>query len=155
MVNLWGTVQALFAAFHLVLHEAIQKTKDGAKVNFIFDRQNVFQQRAIITFNEIEKQIAPKYHNWQKLGSISYDSRADHMGLQAADLHTHAWYSFLTRGLKMTRERVLAINALTKKRDYLERIDGRYADMVCEDLSPFERELMLNTRQPGRRKHKS
>jgi len=141
-----------FAAFQMLLLEAVQNTEDGAKVNFVFDQQNVLEGGGVVTFKEMQTMIAPVDPLYEKLGLISYGSRKDHIGLQAADLHTYGWHSHLTRGTKMTPELAHVMQQLTKRRNYMKTLGAEGLEQILPIMPPKDRDFVRSTRPPVKNK---
>lgn len=117
-----------YLAFQTLLTEATRCANTDTLVHFVFDQQHVLEPWAVRLF----KQIADgrKHKLWERLGEISYADRRKKIGLQAADLHTHAWYRYLVRRNDMSKERFAAMDALTKRR----RAMGIWSKDLMEEL---------------------
>ncbi|HEY8767484.1 MAG TPA: DUF3800 domain-containing protein [Dehalococcoidia bacterium] len=86
--------------FQAFVGEALEKTPTGAVVNFVFDRQNVIESRAVETFHELFKNGQLPDELKAKLGDITYADSHREEPLQAADLYAYFWNRFLGRSVR-------------------------------------------------------
>ena len=101
------------AAFNLLIEEALARTPDGAKVHFTFDRHNVYEGFARLTYAEMIKQQVP---GWEKLGDLIYAASDDHDPLQVADLYAYIITNWMTRQGAVTPDRFQAAQVFFEKR---------------------------------------
>jgi len=129
--NTGAPTKPYYLAFQFFLVQAAQSSVKDAQISFLFDRQNVLQAQAINMFQQTVERGLIKIEGYEKyLRWIAYGNSPDEPSLQAADLHTHAWYGTLARGPDLEWERSYAMDLLTKKRtvmgicnaDYLEQL---------------------------------
>lgn len=128
-----------YLAFQFFIVEAMQRAVKGKTVHFIFDRQNVLQSRAGETFYEIIKVIErgeSLVNVSADLGNIAFRNSAHEEGLQAADLLTHGWYSYLTRRDTMSDERMDAMDMLSQKRESIRMLDAGAMQTLLGKLPP-------------------
>ena len=89
----------------------------------------MFQQtvaRGLVTIHGVEKQL-----RW-----IAYGNSPEEPSLQAADLHTHCWYSTLAKGEGLDLERSYAMDLLTKKRNVMGVCNSEYLGQLISKLPP-------------------
>jgi len=105
-----------FAAFGLLIEEALSHSDPDSKIHFVFDRQDQYEPLAVQTFNTIiDKRLMP---GSDRLGSIIFASSAgdDRAGLQAADLYCYAVNARLTQGENLPDDLGYAFDRLIEKR---------------------------------------
>jgi hypothetical protein len=155
-VRRWRTTGApskpYFMAFHWLLVEAMRRVQDDSVIDFVFDEQRQFESRGILTFQEIKELIAPVDPRNDRLGAVSYASRKRHVGLQAADLHTHIWYSYLTQGDSISLDRQYAMDKLIKDGAMMKTLDERSIDFLVDAIPETEREFMAASKPPAKNK---
>ena len=83
--------------YHLAMQRCVRLVVQSVgmrdRVNFFFDRQNVYEQKARDSFADATKYLPPALH--RHLGAISFDASAEVLPLQAADLLAYcitAWF---------------------------------------------------------------
>jgi len=131
-----------FIAMQYLIVDALKHgSSKNTEIHFLFDRQNVLETRAVQTYNEILDTTANQYTERltgaEKLGRISFGESSKEPPLQAADLLTYGWYSFLSRGMEgLNDERHYATNHLTRKRDEIRIYNAEAFEIVLSKLSP-------------------
>jgi hypothetical protein len=105
-----------FAAFGLLIEEALSHSDPDSKIHFVFDRQDQYQSLATGTFNKIidERLMSGS----DRLASITFQSSRgeDREGLQAADLYCYAVNARLTKGEDLPDDLGYAFDRLAEKR---------------------------------------
>ena len=135
-----GSTDPYYLAFQILLTEAVENADDDATVHFRFDRQNVVEAHAVKTFHEtVERQAHPLY---ARLGSIAYVDSEMEVGLQAADLHSYAWYSFATKGSQIRQEVRQVLNVLSVGRKSMGVWREDMTEQLLSRLSPKQREQL-------------
>lgn len=125
----------------LFMTEAAQAAKADSVVRFVFDRNSVEEGYAVSSFNRInERQRNPL---WAKLGAISFADRKGQIGLQAADLYAHLWYTFLERdAVGMGAERHRVWQGVKKRRDWMRVADSAVFEPLLSKLTPVQRDAL-------------
>ncbi len=112
--------------------------------------------RAVQTFNEIAGRTSARSASYgtqplvgvEKLGHLSFGERPKEPSLQAADLLTHSWYGFLSRGEEgMSDERLYAMDRLTRKRQDMRIYNTEGFEVVLSKL-PSELRAVLQAERP-------
>ena len=75
----------------------------------------------------------------KKLGSISFESSAAFPALQAADMLTHLWYSYMTDGIRMSEARHSAMSLVTKRREQIRLFNSERLEELLSGLTPEAR----------------
>jgi hypothetical protein len=84
-----------FMAFQHCLSAAAKLTKAGKRVNFVFDRQDAYAQRALETFEHVRELMTPE-EECKKIGGCAFLLEGEVTALQAADMLAHCWYQGTT-----------------------------------------------------------
>ena len=130
--------QPYYLAFQYLVIEATNQAGENTTINFMFDRQNVLQAKAELTFGEYVKHMSDESRR-KKLGRIAFGASTDFPGLQAADMLTHLWYSYMSHGAGMGEARHRAIQTLTRKRDEMRLFNAERLEELLSGLSPADR----------------
>src|SRR5206468_3509950 len=96
-----------FVGFMHCMAELLRKMFDTQVLNFIFDRQDLYESRAVETFHEAEIYLPENLRG--RLGQCVYGTRVGVGALQAADLFAHCWHAHFTYGSDMGAERQQAL----------------------------------------------
>lgn len=158
-----------FAAFQWMLREGMALARraesnlrlggvpDGVKIDFTFDWQEEYEGGAKASFADFIRIVSPDDPLPRRLGNINYAKRSNHPGLQAADLFTFGWASFMRQGDEMHAERqfVLANLSMTNSRIRLINREGMDAtfEMMWQTDTGF-RDFVLATKEQVRNKSK-
>ena len=133
--NTGAPTKPYYLAFQFFLVQAAQNAAKDAQINFLFDRQNVLQAQAINMFQQTVERGLIKIEGYEKyLRWIAYGNSPDEPSLQAADLHTHAWYGALAYADDLACERSYAMDLLTKKRKVMGICNAEYMEQLLERL---------------------
>lgn len=130
--------QPYYLAFQYLVIEATNQAREDSIINFTFDRQNVLQAKALETYHDYVNHMSDESRR-RKLGRISFDDSAKYPGLQAADMHTHLWYSYMSQRTGMTEARHSAMKKLTSKRGAMRLFDAERLEELLSGLSPEDR----------------
>ncbi len=129
-----GSTRPYHLAFHLFLIEAAKRAEDRVVVHFMFDHQTQVADHAIRTFRQTASH-GDRHPLWKKLGDIAYVSRTQALGLQLADLHAYAWYSFATKGGRIGPELRKAMDVLTLRNKSIGIWEQEHTDRLLANLS--------------------
>lgn len=125
-------------AFPIFLTEATQAAKEDASIHFVFDQNHNEVAYALQVFQRMKEE--QRHELWKRLGKLTFTSRTQELGLQAADLYTHLWYAFLENGVpRMGVERYQAWQPLKKRRDWMRLADERFFEASLATLTPEQR----------------
>jgi len=98
-----GREKPYFMGFELAILESTSRIKPpGCLVDFIFDRNQVFENAARSLYADLE---AEGDHFSRRMGNLDFRSSLETPALQAADLLAHCWYQLRpdARRLKLIR----------------------------------------------------
>jgi Protein of unknown function (DUF3800) len=122
-----------FCAFGNLIGEVVHKAPPDARLNFVLDRQNIVESRAVETFHEVWKNsLSPAdTHNVgfldeqgiQRMGGLIYEDSTRELALQAADLYCYVWNRFLTRNISSKLLKV-AEEGIRRKRATIDVMDS-------------------------------
>jgi hypothetical protein len=127
-------------AFVTLMTEACQCAEKELMVHFIFDRNHVEEPRAVQTFTDIKD--GQRNPLWRKLGRLTFADRKAEIGLQAADLYTYLWYSYLEHDTNITLERAQILQILTRRRREIRIWGEEGMKKLLDTLSPRQREKL-------------
>lgn len=145
-----------YLALEHLLVEALNRASEDTTIHFLFDRQEVLGARAVQTFNEIVGRAPARSTSYctqplvgvEKLGRLAFGKCSKEPCLQAADLLTHSWYSYLSRGAEgLSDERRYAMNQLTRKRQDIRIYNTEGFELVLSKL-PSEVRAALQAEDP-------
>ena len=130
--------QAYDLAFQYLLIEATNRANVDSTIDFTFDRQTVLEARARQTYEDDARHWSDEERR-KKLSSISFESSVEFPALQAADMLTHLWYSYMTDGIRMSEARHSAMSLVTKRREQIRLFNSERLEELLSGLTPEAR----------------
>jgi hypothetical protein len=140
---------------HFVV-EALMVAKPHTKVHLVFDRQHVLSARAVQTLQEIvslppESPWRETHHlDLSRISSMQFANSTEEPALQLADLHTHAWYSYFSRGA-LGIEREVAMKEVSKKRNGMRMNNAEGFNILLARIPPDLRQRLQAATAKGKR----
>lgn len=97
----YTTMLGMISNVHVGIRDKEDAPIPDVTVNYVFDRQNVLDERAINTFHDVTEHLREDYPDEARmLGEIAFASSERHVQLQAADLLCYSWLRILRRGAR-------------------------------------------------------
>lgn len=133
--NKWTSTGApntpYFLAFQFAIIQSIPYAKFGIKINFIFDQQKQFSSLALSLYDQMIRLRATKQP--ERMGTISFASRYDVIGLQASDLISFVHYQY-NRDTKAFKKSALrhALDHLLAKENNIKFFDAPTMQAILE-----------------------
>ncbi|MHB8516093.1 MAG: hypothetical protein ACYDCT_12020 [Dehalococcoidia bacterium] len=103
-----------YLGFRFLVQEALGLARAGARVHFVFDRQEVLRAHAKTTFGRICRRAVPPTS--VQLGDLTFEDCTQTVQLQAADLYANVWHAYLAKRSKLSTGALDALYQLTRKR---------------------------------------
>ncbi len=135
-----GSPKPYHAAFQAFLADAaVYRDDDSTRIDFIFDKQTVYEGRAKYAFANILTSADPELSRFR---SIAYDCSQEHPGLQASDLVTHCLHRAVEMRSGIDAERRRVFLRLMNKRNRMLIWDAKLLDSLLANIPEDYRERL-------------